>query len=75
MQNIKNKAFKKRQVFIRRGQRISGIYGKGTEANQVGQLWGFIAIADRPNFEALRQVWRAAMALTIGAVVKFKPCI
>ena len=44
------KHFKTRQgicvfiVFIRHGQLINGIYGKGTETNQVGQPQGFIAV-------------------------------
>ena len=47
------------------------VYGKGMEAKQAGQPQGFIAMGDRSNFEALRQVWRA----TVSAVAKFEPCL
>ena len=43
----------------------------GMEANQAVEPQGFIAMGDRPNFEALRQVWRA----TVIAVAKFEPCL
>ena len=41
-------------VFVRHDQWINGIYGKGTEANQVGQPQGFIAVKIIQNIEALR---------------------
>ena len=37
------------------------------------EVTGFLAMGDRPNFEALRQVWRASTALAVGALVKFDP--